>query len=628
MNTLFEYDFSNKTNAKIIIYGIDAEAKYLAFRLANRRIGVDSFLYIGNEKIKRMRILNKQVSFFHDLENQDYYLIVVPYIINRKEAEAILTTHGIPADKVICESVDKNILNADKVLVYGSGKATENLIEKFGYIKIDCFLDSDINREGEKLYDISIKHPSSIQMEMKNNCVVIISSYKYYNAMYQKLIENGFQPTQIYFYVLNQFIFLSNINNGDQPNTLHFMERLCFSTYGKRVFLLGEEKNVKEYAEILPLFNIDVYKTITYDLFDKGRLIYKLAYEIDGDSYVFITNKSSIYEYNALKKIGLKDNQIWFTDCNDLYFSTSDKLLYRYGLDPNLGHTKFDMDGQPVDIIKYEYEGKDSVNSIPIKILALGGSTTAVNGVRETPWLFFFHDILQRKKIAHIIYCAGMVSYIASQELVKLIRDGLMINPDICISYTGVNNKFHVDIMEKHLFIHTYQEKLFKNMCKYQNPLFRENSATMVCFGVDTNIDAYEYLVSQIRLMHAVCNEFDIRFLAFLQPDFYSKIGCGEKDATLYSLYDILVSDSNELICDNDRIRDIKRSIMFRRKSVNIEEQYDYIHDFNDIFDGMDGIYIDDCHICEWGNQIVAKNIYSIAEKDIFEVIENQKIKR
>ena len=42
--------------------------------------------------------------------------------------------------------------------------------------------------------------------------------------------------------------------------------------------------------------------------------------------------------------------------------------------------------------------------------------------------------------------------------------------------------------------------------------------------------------------------------------------------------------------------------------------------DWSDLFDHMDGIFIDDCHVNEKGNQIIAERVYCEIEPKLKEI--------
>ena len=108
---------------------------------------------------------------------------------------------------------------------------------------------------------------------------------------------------------------------------------------------------------------------------------------------------------------------------------------------------------------------------------------------------------------------------------------------------------------------------------------------------------------------HSICNEFEIHFLAFLQP--------------ILSLKSCIDADNEKEIIVNSSEYDLERSRDFFKevKCQLNHNKYDYIYDFTSIFDA-DNVYIDECHVNEKGNGIIADRIFSVLKET--EIIENK----
>ena len=74
-------------------------------------------------------------------------------------------------------------------------------------------------------------------------------------------------------------------------------------------------------------------------------------------------------------------------------------------------------------------------------------------------------DYLCEHNIPFELYNGGLEAFNVSQELLKLIRDVTELKPDICISYSGVNNIFSSQICEEHSqFINERQKVVFDSL--------------------------------------------------------------------------------------------------------------------------------------------------------------------
>ncbi len=208
-------------------------------------------------------------------------------------------------------------------------------------------------------------------------------------------------------------------------------------------------------------------------------------------------------------------------------------------------------------------------------------------------WIEILYELLNNnsKGRSVVVYSAAISGYKSAQELIKLQRDILDMNPDIVISFSGINDT-HVN---GGTWAHYYQKQLFDYLRK-----------NIVCLGgVDVSnseyIDGMEVTgtparrwLKNIRLMHAACEEFGIQFYAFLQPMI------GEKNYNL-----------SEMIVGGDFKNLEKTSYEFIEEVRSLIGQYDYIYDIADLFNEVEDIYLDTSHVKEKGNRMIAEKIFT-----------------
>jgi len=278
--------------------------------------------------------------------------------------------------------------------------------------------------------------------------------------------------------------------------------------------------------------------------------------------------------------------------------------------------------------VKEELEGFELFGDIndpsALRIVALGGSTTESTYSFYKGWAYYLSEILQKKHIPSIIYCGGVGGYTSSQELLKLIRDVLPLNPDIVLSYSGFNDLYsispHIKAYRKNLniykrpFIHPFQVEFCNKILQtykqkdeeipvfFNNPGKTENS---ISYGLENDKTGAEFWIYNTRMMHAIAKEFGILFMSFFQPflrNGYYNI-TDTQQAIIYKygigLKHYLESDATAI---QENVLAIKQKI----------KKYDYITDLSDIFIKHDNIYFDVVHVYEKGNEIIADNIYSI----------------
>lgn len=145
--------------------------------------------------------------------------------------------------------------------------------------------------------------------------------------------------------------------------------------------------------------------------------------------------------------------------------------------DVQLGYTRI-FDGDENRAGFKIFRRGDGVNP-SLRILSLGGSTTDPLQANMVSWSEYLY--LQLSKIFDDveIICGGIASLTVSQELHKLIRDGLLFEPDIVISYSGVNDGVGMFYDKTYPFIQNYQYALIRSYIedktyrdKQENPIY------------------------------------------------------------------------------------------------------------------------------------------------------------
>ena len=149
-----------------------------------------------------------------------------------------------------------------------------------------------------------------------------------------------------------------------------------------------------------------------------------------------------------------------------------------------------------------------------LRIVILGGSTTDPEVMdpmewndpnkREQSlgsWPRFLHEYLIANGIDVLIYNGGFSSYISGQEMLKLIRDGLALKPDIVICFDGINDA-HSSMRydSKHSKFHSYfkviEDCITPQLLKSKTLAFggREEALYVqgICYGVEADTSAFD----------------------------------------------------------------------------------------------------------------------------------------
>lgn len=105
-------------------------------------------------------------------------------------------------------------------------------------------------------------------------------------------------------------------------------------------------------------------------------------------------------------------------------------------------------------------KSQGSEPATPLKIFVTGGSTTDVS-LNPHNWPVALQQLLSQKKVNAIIYVAALGGYSTAQELFTLFRDGLSLNPDVHISYSGVNEGY-----KDFGYVSDYEQTFYKETLK------------------------------------------------------------------------------------------------------------------------------------------------------------------
>ena len=114
----------------------------------------------------------------------------------------------------------------------------------------------------------------------------------------------------------------------------------------------------------------------------------------------------------------------------------------------------------------------------------------------------------------------------------------------------------------------------------------------------------------QESIIYAICRYFKIKFKAFLQPQIFFKREYGENDLETLAMLRTFRNSCDEKIYSYKKMKDAEINIDFYEKVKKIINTDDFIVDVTDLFDNMDGVYMDNCHVYEEYNKVIAEKIY------------------
>lgn len=237
-------------------------------------------------------------------------------------------------------------------------------------------------------------------------------------------------------------------------------------------------------------------------------------------------------------------------------------------------------------------------------------------------WSKILQQQMEKKGIQVQILNGGVAGYTSSQELLKLIRDVLPLKPDIIVSLDGVNDLGYVHAIPEHPMVHEYQQYVMEYLANGPEPYFLPNTIHVlnlslkrsklfetnqrgINYGTTVNITSAKEWETNVRMMHAVSEEYGIPFLSFLQPT----LGIGKYNISKEEEEKMLTNDEGKKISGYIKlVRDFYQEARGSCKNMS------YCIDLVDVFRYQQNIYYDKRHPTVKGYEILASSVYTILD--------------
>jgi len=243
--------------------------------------------------------------------------------------------------------------------------------------------------------------------------------------------------------------------------------------------------------------------------------------------------------------------------------------------------------------------------STPLKIFITGGSTSDI-ALHKENWPVDLHQLLVKNKINAILYVGAVGGYTSGQELLKLLRDGVTMHPDIHISYAGANEGADLGYVSEYEydFYHTaYRESLSSKLLPSTVLAVRKLlgiSYYDLSIKPKKEIDPFIFWQQNVSYMHAAATAKKTKFIGLLQP-----VLAVTKNST-----------QSEKNLDPGNYG-LKYKQYYPLAQEYIRTDGNGLYDLSGLFDTIQGqIYIDDCHINTPYQKIVANAVFNIIKND------------
>ncbi len=274
-------------------------------------------------------------------------------------------------------------------------------------------------------------------------------------------------------------------------------------------------------------------------------------------------------------------------------------------------------------MVAYYVEAETPVEDYPRPlIVALGGSTTDAI-MYETSWPEELAKLMQEQGQPGTVINGGVGAYSSAQELIKLMRDVVPLQPDLVISYNGINDLGNW-ALEGHPMVHPYQQKLFESIMDMDvDPYILPNTVGLFErlfitprapsklntpeYGTEVYQTPGENWMHQVGMMQAISAYAGADFLHVMQP----AGGLGSF---------VVPEETIAEEMDEGYLEALTATYDYARQ---VSAARDYALDLSMLFDGLDyafdEIYLEDArHLQPLGNAMVAEAIYAeLRDRDL-----------
>lgn len=568
--------------SKRYILGTTPNALKLFFRLCNMRIYVDGFV---DDELDGVTIYHKRIYKKESLAFSDSILLTVDSVTEDLMGLAVCKNPVV---------INPEISGTD-IFIYGAGYMGRMLMDylRKSDLVVRGFIDSDSGKANDDISGIKVYTPDILQSLQKETS--IIEAGKYYKEIDMIISEHN--------KALNRYYFADTIALRDEAiwvDDNKSFDGIIFcdgkGDFGDKViYLCGRDYDlVQKYYEVFKLLDFEhvCIAKWSQELPGVGEQEICCVEEalLEENFLIVFCGLVTEEDFEKLQNLGLERGK----DFCDIRCNIWEKQeCYEQILDVNLGYTR-NMQGTFPGIAVH---GNNAERDY--KIVVLGASTSSSGFYRFKSWPEILYEICGNDNVT--IFNGAVEGYVSAQELIKLMRDIVWLNPDLVIVYDG-----HSDVARNGAYnifdipyMSTVMEYADRNIGKEA-----KTSSRSIFHGIPPMADALEVWLKNIEYMHAVCEINHIKFISFMQPNFFSKPQIISKEEMVTrKKWRCRFSSYIEMI--ETQLKD------FRKAAPIVSKSHEYIYDLTDIFDKED-VYMDNCHVYEDGNKIIAQEIYKV----------------
>lgn len=559
----------------IYIWDVNRNALAVFLKAFFRGINIRGFI-TPQDQYAGETYMNRPILSFNQIAEEKDSIILVSDDVSQN------TVNKLPTEKVLrwsdSQEINKELKQA-KIIVYGTGNGENQLCEVLSEEGIEVELYC-MTKRGNLLHYKEKRVIESTELEQYTDWNIIISVL---NVQYKREILHILSNFQGRIYTdVDYFI---NEAVGDLANPIQSID-LAIKEH-RKIYLYSQKNAMAELIEkALNIYGVSVSGYV-YDIEDRKQgigSIYELAYDGTEDKLVII------YEEFPERLIRVRENvelagfsleKVAYTGFQ--WHTRSKERILQYQKefhDPLVGGSVLYLPGKP----GWKVYGKEEENRI--RILVLGGSTSSEEFQYEN-WISKLYYKLCGQNINATIYNGAHAANDIVDELLRLLRDGYTLRPNIVISMSGVNNLYYKESSNQ------FNEERLIAWCKAMSP------HNMYCSGVYSDESAYHFWSRNEKLLGVVAKFFGAEFFPFLQPMNNTMSDMNLREKSLYEQ---------------------ERRIDGAKDFAQLANDKDIYVNLMNLFEHQDEMYFDICHYTNKAHEIIADKVYEVILPTLLEL--------
>lgn len=581
LNLIYEIN-SEYRDKNIYIWDVSRNSMVLFTKLAFGSKKISGFVtdvdkYMGN------KFLNLPVLGAEDYLNDESILVLPDYpdTCRHKVYEKVL--HMLPDAKIVWHEDLYDVADCllhEKVMIYGTGKAAEQILDvcKEKNILIEGFINS--NAESNETFK-GYKVFSSKDLWKFTELPIIVAALniKAKEEIIYNLSNNNCERIYVNHIIAPRHSFAEAIFTWINKAICDEKKIYIYSDYNE--YLKITQKTFETYG--IPVNGIVYEKSESNNIIED---VYTLSYMSANDIFIYINERMSSKMYNANRL--LRDLGMEYENFTGAIQSRTNYSEYITNYDILLGRS---LSGNTEKKGFYIY-GNDKEDDL--KIMILGGSTSTEKAYTTESWVSKMYSKYFRDNNV-TIYNGADCGFDVVQELLVLLRDGPVIKPDIVISLSGVNNLFDRSDIAFINIQSYFEDSSYADVVNNFNVWLMAHMFSTIApqsylnSGLKSDEDNFEFWKRNEKIICGVAKIIGAKPYVFLQP-----MNIDERNMDMYE-YSLHIAEQN---------REAQKEFLSKCKNNDF-----YINAIS-ILSGKDKMYIDAAHYTDKANEIIATYVY------------------